>query len=236
MNAYASGINPSGVKDTIAQARQDGHTAFKVKVGFGEAIDLRTLTDARDTVGDQFLAADANQAWSVDTTLALADALDAFQLQWLEEPIAADSSASDWARLSQALRTPLAAGENINHLSDFEEATRTWGLQYVQPDLAKWGGISECQSVVELCKARNITYCPHYLGGGVGLMASAHLLAASNQAGWLEMDVNANPLRSEVLGEHLTVREGQVTLSSAPGIGFDPDIGALRRYALPIPL
>ena len=233
MPVYASGINPGGVQDTIAQARQAGHAAFKVKVGFGEDVDVRTLRAARDAVGDHFLAADANQAWSVDTTLRMANALDAFGLQWLEEPIAADSTASDWQRLSQALRTPLAAGENINRLSEFEQATRTWGLQYMQPDLAKWGGISECLQVVTMCKSQGITYCPHYLGGGIGLMASAHLLAASNQSGWLEMDVNPNPLRSEVLGEHLQVREGHVTLSASPGIGFDPDLDALHRYAQP---
>lgn len=231
MRAYASGINPSGVQETIAQARQAGHMAFKVKVGFGEDVDMKTLHAAREAVGDQFLAADANQAWSIDTALHMAESLDAFGLQWLEEPIAADSSDSDWQRLCHALRTPLAAGENINRLSDFECATRTWGLQYMQPDLAKWGGISECMQVVELCKEQGITYCPHYLGGGIGLMASAHLLAASNQSGWLEMDVNPNPLRSEVLGEHLHVHDGHVTLSSAPGIGFDPDLEALQGYA-----
>ena len=229
--AYASGINPSGVENTIAQARQVGHTAFKVKVGFGEEVDVRTLRAARDAIGEGFLAADANQAWSVETTLNMTGILDAFGLQWLEEPIAADSTANDWQRLSQALRTPLAAGENINRLSDFEHATRSWGLRYMQPDLAKWGGISECLQVVALCKSQGITYCPHYLGGGIGLMASAHLLAASNQRGWLEMDVNSNPLRSEVLGEHLTVHEGHVTLNSSPGIGFDPDLDALQRYA-----
>lgn len=231
MPVYASGINPSGVQETIALAQQAGHTAFKVKVGFGEDVDRHTLQVAREVVGYHFLAADANQAWSIDTALHMGDMLDAFELQWLEEPIAADSADSDWQRLCQALRTPLAAGENMNRLSDFERATCTWGLQYMQPDLAKWGGISECMQVVEMCKKQGITYCPHYLGGGIGLMASAHLLAASNQSGWLEMDVNPNPLRSEVLGEHLQVHDGHVTLSSAPGLGFDPDLQALQGYA-----
>lgn len=230
MPVYASGINPNGVEETIAQARQAGHTAFKVKVGFGEDLDVHTLKAARDAVGDNFLAADANQAWSVNATIQMADTLDAFGLQWLEEPIAADSTAGDWKQLSKALRTPLAAGENINRLSDFEQAAQSWGLQYMQPDLAKWGGISDCLQVVEVCKSQGITYCPHYLGGGIGLMTSAHLLAASNQNGWLEMDVNPNPLRSEVLGEHLQVHQGHVILSSAPGIGFDPDLEALQPF------
>ena len=130
MPVYASGINPSGVQETIALAQQAGHTAFKVKVGFGEDVDRHTLQVAREVVGDHFLAADANQAWSIDTALHMGDMLDAFELQWLEEPIAADSADSDWQRLCQALRTPLAAGENMNRLSDFERATRTWGLQY----------------------------------------------------------------------------------------------------------
>ncbi len=43
---------------------------------------------------------------------------------------------------------------------------------------------------------RNVAYCPHWLAGGVGLVASTHALAASGSAnGYAEVDANHNPLR-----------------------------------------
>jgi L-alanine-DL-glutamate epimerase-like enolase superfamily enzyme len=78
-------------------------------------------------------------------------------------------------------------------------------------------------------------YCPHYLGGGIGLMASAHLLAASGQDGLLEMDINPNPLRTEALGGALTPQEGWVCLPDTPGLGLTPDLAAMKAWAQPLP-
>ena len=99
----------------------------------------------------------------------------------------------------------------------------------VQPDAAKWGGISGCSAVArEVLKARK-TYCPHYLGGGIGLLASAHLLAANN-GGWLEVDANDNPLRDAFCGAVGHVKDGAVELDDAPGLGIEPDLGPIAKY------
>jgi len=77
--------------------------------------------------------------------------------------------------------------------------------------------------------ARGIAFCPHWLAGGVGLAASLHLLAAVGDGrGYAEIDANPNPLREEVIA--LRIENGVVALTDAPGIGFDPDLAALRRY------
>ena len=68
-------------------------------------------------------------------------------------------------------------------------------MAVVQPDVAKWGGISGCLPVARRVVAARRRYCPHYLGGGIGLLASAHLLAAVGGDGLLEVDCNPNPLR-----------------------------------------
>jgi L-alanine-DL-glutamate epimerase-like enolase superfamily enzyme len=75
--------------------------------------------------------------------------------------------------------------------------------------------------------------CPHYLGGGIGLLHSAHLLAAVGGGGWLEVDANDNPLRSLLCGPLDRVHEGRVRLGDAPGIGVEPDLAALRALSRP---
>lgn len=235
MRVYASGINPKDAGKTMLRAAQDGHRAFKVKLGFGIDQDLRTLKEIREIDGRAWLAADANQAWHRDEAIALMPHLAPFDLAWLEEPIAADASSDDWQALAAQAPMPLAAGENINHLADFTVALQSWGLAVMQPDLAKWGGFTGCLEVVRQSRARGVLYCPHFLGGGIGLLASAHLLAASDQPGLLEMDVNPNPLRTELLSGALAPQEGWITLEDSPGLGQTHDLKAIEPWVHPLP-
>ncbi len=236
MRAYASGINPHGACATIERVAQAGHRAFKVKVGFGDDEDVRTLQEARAAAGDRWLAADANQGWTLEQAKAILPRLDRFQLAWMEEPLAADATASDWQALRASAPMPLAAGENINHPRAFDSALQEWGLDVMQPDLAKWGGFTGCLEVVRACLSNGTMYCPHYLGGGIGLLASAHLLAASGQDGLLEMDVNPNPLRTEALAGALGPQQGRVMLDEAPGLGLMPDLAAMKTWSQPLPV
>jgi L-alanine-DL-glutamate epimerase-like enolase superfamily enzyme len=233
--AYASGINPLGAGHTVAQARAQGHDAFKVKIGFGRTQDIQTLTEARAASGSCPLAADANQAWDMDEARSMLPALQAFDLLWLEEPLAADAPVSQWLGLHHEASMPLALGENINSLQGFDSMVRSGAVGVMQPDLAKWGGLTGCLEVVRLCREHRVRYCPHYLGGGIGLLASAHLLAAAGGDGLLEMDVNPNPLRTAIHGEILRPVDGRVTLPRCPGLGPTPQLDALREWAYPLP-
>ena len=77
----------------------------------------------------QPLMADANQAWSLDQALAFVRDDRMPRLAWLEEPIAADSSAAEWALLASEAPVPLAAGENMAGLPEFDAAiaSRSFG-------------------------------------------------------------------------------------------------------------
>ena len=119
-------------------------------------------------------------------------------------------------------RGGLAGGENINLLADFKTVIGAKIFRYVQPDVAKWGGVSGCLEVAWLTLDAGQTYCPHFLGGSIGLMASAHLLAAAGGDGLLEIDTNPNPHRDAMIGNALQVSGGAIQLSDAPGIGIEP--------------
>ena len=230
---YASGINPDAPEMTVRAMRERGHRAFKLKIGFGQTLDERNLEAARDEAGlDALLAADANQAWSVDEALAAVKRLPRHNLHWLEEPLRADRPWSEWRALRDASRVRLAAGENIASFSAFAAALEAQVLEVVQPDVAKWGGVSGCLEVGRQIVRSGATYCPHYLGGGIGLLASAHLLAAVGGRGMLEVDVNDNPLRDALCGSVGDVRDGAIVLSDAPGLGIEPDISTLAPFRI----
>lgn len=230
IKVYASGINPGGAAQTAEAALKRGHRALKLKVGFGAETDLANVAALRVIVGAGMLATDANQGWSVTQALEMLPRLVDFELRWLEEPIRADRPREEWRRLRASAKIPIAAGENISSVEGFEEVLAEDVLGVVQPDIAKWGGLSESASLARDILKSGKTFCPHYLGGGIGLLASAHLLAGIGGDGWLEVDTNDNPLRDHFCGPVKKVREGAVWLNEEPGLGVVPDLSAIACH------
>ena len=159
------------------------------------------------------------------------DRLKPFGLKWLEEPLRSDRPLQEWKRLAEGGSIPIAAGENIMGMANFDAAIASKALAYVQPDLAKWGGISGCLPVIQATLAAGLTYCPHYLGGGVGLLASAHVMAAVGGANaTLEIDSNENPLRTVFAKCLNSVENGVAHLGQEFGIGQVPQESELLLY------
>ncbi|HYC37685.1 MAG TPA: mandelate racemase/muconate lactonizing enzyme family protein [Usitatibacter sp.] len=223
IGVYASGINPDAPEALAARKSEEGFRAFKVKLGFGAERDFANLRALRRVLGsDASLMADANQAWSVAEARALLPRLDEFDLEWMEEPVRADTSLDDWRALAGSAPMPLAAGENMAGDASFDAAIASRAFGVLQPDMAKWGGFSGCLRVARRICASGVRFCPHFLGGGVGLLASAHLLAAIGGDGLLEVDANPNALRSESCGPLGAIREGRAVLGGEPGLGIEP--------------
>ena len=227
---YATGINPDQPEAFAAARRAEGHRAFKLKTGFGHALDVRNLRAMREVIGaDDELSCDANQVLDVDAAIAFCRDVEPLKLAWLEEPIRVDAPAEAWRRLAAASTTPLAGGENLQG-AQFDAACADEVLGVIQPDVAKWGGITGNRQVARAAVAAGKRYCPHHFGGGVSLLASLHLLAAAGGSGRLEFDCHPNPGREAVLGGLLPVTEGRVPVPTGPGLGAVPDLPALRRY------
>ncbi len=229
--AYASGLNPDDGPEMAIRAREAGHRNFKLKVGFGEEIDRGNVEAIRCGMGaGERLFVDANQRWDLETAERAAGWLADAGVGWLEEPIRADEPDERWQRLRAAMRLPLAGGEN---LADHGLIDRALGwLDIMQPDVGKWGGVSDNFAIGRRALARGRTYCPHWLAGGLGLLHSANILAAVGGDGLLEMDVNANPLRDAVIGGALKVEDGHVRLPDGPGLGVEIDPDAMAAWRI----
>lgn len=229
LQVYASGLHPDQAVDLALAKRAAGHCAFKLKVGFDPARDRRACADLRLALGPHAtLMLDANQAWSVEEAPLRIAALGGFEPRWIEEPIAADHSPAQWAALAAAVNVPLAAGENLRGVAEFDELVMRRAIGFVQPDLGKWGGFSGCRDVARRTEAAGACYCPHWLGGPVGLLASMHLRAAVGDSGWVEWDANPNPVHDRVADSLPEVEEGRVRLGNVAGLGLAP---SPSRYA-----
>jgi D-galactarolactone cycloisomerase len=231
---YASGLNPDA--QALAQveaARSEQHRSFKIKIGFGEARDLATLRPvfAGLKTGERIMV-DINQGWELRTATRMVRVLDEFPLTWIEEPLAADRPSWEWSQVAGASSAPIAAGENIRGALEFHRALREHHLGFVQPDCCKWGGLSATLPMARAIVASGRAYCPHFLAGGIGQLASLHLLAAVRGNGLLEIDANPNPLRSRLIDPVLLIKDGMVTPPTTPGLGIEPDIEALSDFVV----
>jgi len=228
---YASGLNPGrSAYDTVGRMRAAGYRAFKIKVGFGTETDLDTLRPVvRELKSGERLMVDVNQGWDLRTACATVPKLAEFGLQWIEEPLMADRPLAEWTQVAATAPTQLAGGENLRGAGPFQEAIDSGLFGVVQPDAAKWGGHSGCLPVARAALAAGRTYCPHFLGGAIGLIHSLHLLAAVRGPGLLEVDANPNPLREGLLGDLMAPREGTVSLPGGQGLGLEPDLKPLTN-------
>jgi D-galactarolactone cycloisomerase len=229
VNVYASGLNPTEPERLAASKAEEGYTAFKLKVGFGALRDLANLGALRATLGaSATLMIDANQAWNVEQAVANATELARFEPIWLEEPVAVDEPLDSWRQLARQSPIPLAAGENFRG-GDFDRFLDAGVLKVIQPDVAKWGGFSGCMPLAQLAARASAWLCPHWLGGGIGLLATLHLKAAIGGEGFAEVDANPNPLRESLAG-CLPIQNGAMTLPQEPGLGARPDFDAMSRF------
>jgi D-galactarolactone cycloisomerase len=229
--AYASGIHPDELRERIAAVADYGFEAYKLKVGFDDRRDVGAAREALAALeGRAALMVDANQAWDLARARRMCQRLGGLDIAWLEEPLAADSPPREWRQLAAESTIALAAGENVRGDREFARLIGAGSVSVVQPDMCKWGGFSGCLPVARSALGAGRRYCPHFLGSGLGLVASAQLLAAAGGDGLLEMDVNPNPLREVLAQPFPRVTAGRFPLPAVPGLGVEPDLAAARPW------
>lgn len=215
----------------VEKARKAGFTRFKIKIGLDLDREIGIVREIySDLLSHEKLMLDANQGWNMEQARDAIKKFSFVDLLWLEEPIAADHPRSDWQSLGKIATFPIAAGENLLGQDMFENAVATKMFDVVQPDICKWGGFTGVITVARKTIKAGLRYCPHYLGGVVGLLASAQILSGVGGDGILEIDVNENPLVDEFLDKQACIQDGMFNVNMVPGLGFDVRAEILEQW------
>ncbi len=235
LRAYASNLFGETPQATYEQARRlvdQGFTAVKFgwgPLGQNEALDLELVRQARAGLGDAVdLMIDAGLAYDASTAIRRAHQFAEFNPFWLEEPLHPDDL-EGYARLTQASPIRIAAGEQETTLRGFA-ALLDAGLDVIQPDVARVGGISRAIEIGRLAAQRRRLCVNHSYKTGVSIAASLHFLAALPNASLLEYCVEQSALRQTLTRQHFPVVDGYVAVPQEPGLGVELDEEVVARY------
>lgn len=243
---YASSVflgegDPDWHVELLGPLLRAGVRGVKVRIGVDWQSDLETLAGLRDRLDPAVdVMIDGNENFTVDTALVVAERLAELGIGWFEEPVLQESPAAMDAMAARS-PVPLACGEHMFGVAEFEEAIhRNWAT-FLQPDASTCGGLAEGMRIAAAGHRAGVRVVPHSASGPVALAANLHLAAASPMIGLLEYPYPLAECWATIApGCPLVpdrVVDGALTPPDVPGLGIDIDFEAVRSrpYQPPAP-
>jgi L-alanine-DL-glutamate epimerase-like enolase superfamily enzyme len=221
---YASVLWPNDPGQVAESARRflaQGYRAVKygwAPMGPDPALDAALVEAARDALGPEVeLMVDAGRVWDVETALSRAELFAPYNIAY--------------AQLAAQSPVPIAAGEAMALLEDYERLIEPGGIHIAQPDLGRIGGITQGQRLAAYAQANNVRPVPHAFGTGVLLAASAQWAAALDQP-LTEYTRAPSPLAQNLAHHGMQFKDGLLHLSDAPGLGVELDEAVVAQYRI----
>lgn len=224
--------DPAAAGEEVAEARARGFRHFNFKVAVEPSTDVAVARAVREAAGpDAFVWADANQGFLPHDARAVARGLAAAGVDVLEQPLAADRP-----RLLRELRRdcplPLAVDEAGVSPADFFGYAADGLIDYLVVKLTRSGGIWPTLQQIAVAEAAGLPLLVSGLTDGLlTKLAACQVAAAFGCAGPAALNGSQFTDESALFPDKAAFESaGTVHLGDRPGIGVQPDGGALRHF------
>ncbi|MCB2054891.1 MAG: mandelate racemase/muconate lactonizing enzyme family protein [Geminicoccaceae bacterium] len=214
--------------------RRQWFEPFNRTIGSAE---LKWMVDVvravREGVGPEVMVAmDAHWKFSVNDAIRLAQALEPFDLLWLEDPVPPENIEAQ-RHVTHSTRTPICTGENLYRKHGYRELIEKQAARIIAPDIPKMGGLAEAKRVADHADLYYIPIAPHNVASPIGTVAGAHVCAAMNN--FLVMEFHAHDVSwwSDLVTEGPPIVDGFIRLDERPGHGLTLDEDVARAHLAP---
>jgi L-alanine-DL-glutamate epimerase-like enolase superfamily enzyme len=207
---------------------------------FNRTIGAREMTwmvdvvrAVREAVGPEIMVAmDAHWKFSVNDAIKLAQALEPFDLLWLEDPVPPENIEAQ-RHVTHSTRTPICTGENLYRKHGYRELIEKQAARIIAPDIPKMGGLAEAKKVADHADLYYIPIAPHNVASPIGTMAGAQVCAAMNNFLVLEYHAHDVAWWGDLVQGPPVIVDGFIRLDDRPGHGLSLDEDVARAHLKP---
>tara|TARA_R110001583_G_scaffold13766_1_gene58631 strand:- start:13143 stop:14219 length:1077 start_codon:yes stop_codon:yes gene_type:complete len=202
------------IEEDVKSILDKGYTAYKMRIGLqGRFEDLQRLHTARKHLGSHKLMVDAIMGtnpdkWDYRTAHQWSRDLEQFNISWLEEPFI-PTDVHNYTRLRSVSNVPIAGGEALNQMLEFDLYKDMKAVDIIQPDVTNSGGIKECAEIVSKFGSKNTAM--HVWGSQVAINANKHFAKAFNvsflEVPMMELEINDYITRGNGTGIDIYISE-----------------------------
>ena len=220
---YENDADLSRFKHALSSSFEEGFQAVKIKVGRGSLEDdVRRIRAAHEIAGrERRVMVDANQVFNLNEAIRRGRVYQEMGCFWYEEPLAPHEK-SGYAELARTLDIRIATGENEYTKYAYLDLLTRHGVDVVQPDNRRSGGVTEWMEISALADAFGLELASH--GGGP---TNLHMLLAMPNAIYMETgSVKADS--SNV--EKLRLVGGAILAPETPGMGSELRRDYIAKY------
>ena len=196
------------------------------------------MQDAIDTVGqyrkavgnDVDLCIEIHRQLTPSEAIVLARGIEQYHPFFYEDPIMPDSFDA-MELVAQNIQIPIATGERIHTIWEFEMLLKRGAVQFVRPDVCMAGGLTHCKKIAALAEAHHVQVVPHNPLSPVSTAACIQLAACIPNFALQEYPIGENePPKSEIVKSALRCEDGFIIIPDAPGIGIELAENAQERW------
>jgi len=227
---YQPGKDDEALQEELKSYLNMGYSVVKMKIGNSLEEDIRRIEAALEVVpSGKNLAVDANGRLDLETAIEYAEALEPYDLFWLEE-VGDPLDFELQAELANHYKNPMATGENIFSVQDARNLIRYGGMRpdidYLQFDCALSYGLVEYLRILDMLDEHGWSSrrCIPHGGHQMSLNIAAGLKLGGNES---------YPGIFQPFGgfaDDIEVEDGYVELPQIPGIGFETKVELMKVF------
>jgi len=221
--------------DDALRAKDEGHVAFKIKVGVADpredAERTRRICEALDGDGSFLVCADANQGYTPEQAVTYVRAVEDTTLAFFEQPVDGHD-VEGMAKVARASRVKIGCDEGLHSLDDLKRHHEAGAAGGFSLKTIKLGGMRPVMEAGRLCEklGLKVNLASKMAETGINTAALLHLAAALPAVDW-GVGFSSQYLVDDILKTPHAFERGHVTVPKGAGLGIEVDEAKVRRYA-----